>query len=92
MNRKAKITNILNKNLNMFRCFVIDVSESHKGHSGYIKGEETHFEIIIISNDFENKNRLERHKLVNNCLKNEFKGSLHSVTYKLFTVSENKKS
>ena len=92
MNRKAKITNILNKNFDMFRCFVIDVSESHKGHSGYIKGEETHFEIIIISNDFENKNRLERHKLVNNCLKNEFKGSLHSVTYKLFTVSENKKS
>ena len=92
MNRKAKITNILNKNFDMFRCFVIDVSESHKGHSGYIKGEETHFEIIIISNDFENKNRLERHKLVNNCLKNEFKGSLHSVTYKLFTISEYKES
>ena len=92
MNRKAKITNILNKNFDIYRCFVSDVSETHKGHSGYIKGKETHFEIIIISNDFENKNRLERHKLVNNCLKNEFKGSLHSVTYKLCTVSENKKS
>ena len=92
MNRKAKITNILKENFDIYRYFILDVSELHKGHSGYIKGEETHFEIIIISNDFENKNRLERHKLVNNCLKNEFKGSLHSVTYKLFTVSENKKS
>lgn len=92
MNRKAKITNILNKNFDIYRCFVSDVSESHKGHSGYIKGEETHFEIIIISNDFENKNRLERHKLVNNCLKNEFKGSLHSVTYKLLTISECKET
>ena len=92
MNRKAKITNILKENLNLYRCSVSDVSESHKGHSGYIKGEETHFEIFIISNDFENKNRLERHKMVNSLLKNEFVGSLHSITYKLMTVSESKKN
>ena len=92
MNRKAKITNILNENLDLYKCHVSDVSESHKGHSGYVKGEETHFEIFIISNDFENKNRLERHKMVNNFLKNEFVGSLHSITYKLMTASESKKS
>ena len=92
MNRKAKITNILNKNLDLYRCLVSDVSESHKGHSGYVKGEETHFEIVIISNDFENKNRLERHKMVNNFLKDEFLGSLHSITYNLMTVSESKKN
>ena len=92
MNRKAKITNILNENLDLYRCDVSDVSESHKGHSGYVKGEETHFEIFIISNDFENKNRLERHKMVNDFLKNEFLGSLHSITYKLMTVSESKKN
>ena len=92
MSRKAKITDILNKNFDIYRCYVSDVSESHKGHSGYIKGEETHFEILIISNDFENKNRLERHKIVNNCLKNEFKGSLHSITYRLMTVSESTKT
>ena len=92
MNRKAKITNILKENFDIYKYFVSDVSESHKGHSGYIKGEETHFEIIIISNDFKNKNRLERHKMVNNCLKNEFEGSLHSITYKLMTVLESKKN
>ena len=90
MNRKAKITNILNENFDLYSCFVSDVSESHKGHSGYVQGEETHFEIIIISNDFENKNRLERHRMVNNCLKNEFEGSLHSITFKLMTISESK--
>ena len=92
MNRKAKITKILNENFDLHRCYVSDVSESHKGHSGYVIGEETHFEILIISNDFENKNRLERHKMVNNFLKNEFVGSLHSITYKLMTISESKKS
>tara|TARA_B100000575_G_C22812998_1_gene478805 strand:- start:402 stop:680 length:279 start_codon:yes stop_codon:yes gene_type:complete len=91
MNRKAKITDILDKNFDIYRCLVSDVSESHKGHSGYIEGEETHFEIFIISDDFKNKSRLERHKIINNCLKNEFKGSLHSITYKLMTVSESQK-
>ena len=92
MNRKAKITNILNENLDLYRCYVSDVSESHKGHSGYVKGEETHFEVFIVSNDFENKNRLERHKMVNNLLKNEFLSPLHSITYKLMTISESKKN
>ena len=92
MNRKAKITKILNENFDLHRCYVSDVSESHKGHSGYVKGEETHFEVFIISNDFENKNRLERHKMVNNFLKDEFLGSLHSITYNLMTVSESKKN
>ena len=90
MNRKAKITNILKENFDIYRYFISDVSESHKGHIGYVKGDETHFDITIISNDFENKNRLERHKMVNNCLKNEFEGTLHSITYKLMTVSESK--
>ena len=92
MNRKAKITEILNENFDLYKCIVSDVSELHRGHSGFIKGEQTHFKITIISNDFENKNRLERHKMVNNFLKNEFLGSLHSITYKLMTVSESKKN
>jgi len=91
MNRKAKITDILNENFDLYKCTVLDVSETHKGHSGYIKGEETHFEIMIISNDFVNKNRLERHKMVNRCLKNQFEGSLHSISFKLMTISESQK-
>ena len=88
MNRKSKITNILNKNFDLYRCIVSDVSESHKGHSGDVKGEETHLKIIIISNDFENKNILERHKMVIGCLKKQFEGALHSITLKLMTISE----
>ena len=91
MNRKSKITDILNENFELYTCIVSDVSESHKGHSEFIPGEETHFEIVIISDDFANKNRLERHRMVNNCLKNQFEGSLHSITFKLMTISESKK-
>ncbi len=88
MNRKAKITNILNKNLNLHKCIVSDVSNLHKGHIGYKEGEETHFEITIISNDFENKSKLERHKIVNELLKDQFTRSVHSISFKLMTKKE----
>ena len=52
-------------------------------------GSETHFKVIIISNDFENKTKLERHRLVNNFLRDEFESSLHSITFKLMTINEN---
>ena len=88
MNRKAKITEILNENFDLYKCIVSDVSELHRGHSGFIEGEQTHFKITIISNDFENKNILKRHRMVNNCLKSQFEGSLHSITFRLLTISE----
>ena len=72
MNRKSKITDILKQKFELYRCVVSDVSVSHKGHSGFIPGEETHFEIIIISNEFE--------------------GSLHSITFKLMTISESREN
>ncbi len=89
MSKKAKITNIINNNLNVHKCLVKDVSELHRGHAEHIEGEETHFEVIIISNDFENKTKLERHRLVNNFLRDEFESSLHSITFKLITINEN---
>ena len=92
MKRKSKITNILKNNFNIYDLKVIDVSKSHQGHSGFIEGEETHFEIIVISDDFKYKKKLERHRLLNNLLKEEFNTTLHSVSYELLTISESKKN
>ena len=90
MSRKAKITDILTKNFNIYKCTITDVSKEHEGHSEYIDGQETHFQIMIISNDFENKTKIERHRMVNKYLIEEFKTSLHSITYKLLTINESK--
>ena len=92
MIRKSKITNILKNNLNIYDLKVIDVSRSHQGHSGFVEGEETHFKIIVISDDFKYKKKLDRHRLLNNLLKEEFHTTLHSVSYELLTISESKKN
>ena len=90
MKRKLKIEKIINEKINCKFCEVIDVSESHRGHQGFKEGVETHFEILVVSDDFIDISRLERQKLLNGFLADEFKKDLHSVSYKLLTINEYK--
>jgi stress-induced morphogen len=41
--------------------------------------QETHFRISIVSSKFENLQDLERHKLVNQILQQEYKNGLHAI-------------
>lgn len=43
---------------------VLDESESHRGHSGFREGGESHFRVIMASPAFAGLSRLERHRLV----------------------------
>ncbi|MGZ3217682.1 BolA family protein [Paracoccus sp. T5] len=43
---------------------VIDESESHRGHSGFREGGESHFRIRMASPAFSGLSRLQRHRLV----------------------------
>ena len=67
---------------------VSDVSEQHRGHQNFKENVESHFEIIIVSEKFNNRNKIERHRMVNKSLKEEFLSDLHSVTIKTYTIDE----
>ena len=67
---------------------VSDVSEQHRGHQNFKENVESHFEIIIVSEKFDNRNKVERHRMVNKSLKEEFLSDLHSVTIKTYTIDE----
>ena len=67
---------------------VSDVSEQHRGHQNFKENVESHFEIIIVSEKFDNRNKIERHRMVNKSLKEEFLLDLHSVTIKTYTIDE----
>ena len=69
---------------------ILDVSEQHRGHQNFKENVESHFEIIIVSERFCNKNKIDRHRMVNECLKEEFLSDLHSVVIKAHTISEYK--
>ena len=88
MKRKLKIKQILKQNLNLKSCKIEDISESHRGHKGFIEGKETHLSIFAVSDDFTNLTRVDRQRVLNNLIANEFKKDLHAVTYTLLTTEE----
>ena len=88
MKRKTNIENLILKNYEPEFFSVKDISEQHRGHQNFIEDVESHFEIIIVSDKFKNLNRIERHRMVNKSLREEFLSDLHSVIIKPYTTEE----
>jgi len=61
---------------------VSDDSGRHAGHAGHRPGAETHFRVEIVSPAFSGKSRLERHRLVNDMLKDAFAAGMHALELK----------
>jgi BolA protein len=79
---KHTITNKLREAFTPESLDVIDESHLHEGHAGHRPGGETHFRIYIISNAFEGKSRVERHRMINNALAAELAGPVHALAIK----------
>jgi len=58
---------------------VVDESHLHAGHAGYRPGGETHFRIYIVSDAFQGKSRIERHRMINDALSGELKAGVHAL-------------
>jgi BolA protein len=65
------------------RIYVINESHLHAGHREG-GGTETHFKVEIKSDDFNDKSRIDSHKVINNILKDEFDNNgLHALSIKI---------
>lgn len=51
-------------------------------------GSETHFKVVIVSESFKAASRIDRQRLVNQCLVEEFQQGLHALTQRTFTPEE----
>ncbi|WP_276199878.1 BolA family protein [Chelatococcus sp. XZ-Ab1] len=58
---------------------VTDESGNHIGHSGWRPGGETHFRVEITAPAFAGKSRVERHRMVNALLAEEFANGMHAL-------------
>jgi BolA protein len=79
---KHTITNKLREAFTPESLDVIDESHLHEGHAGHRPGGETHFRIYIVSNAFEGKSRIERHRMINATLAAELAGVVHALAIK----------
>ena len=72
------------------RLDVLDESHRHKGHAGARPGGETHFLVKITSAEFDGLTRIERHRLINDCLAEELAGPIHALNLRVKTPFEDK--
>jgi BolA protein len=61
------------------RLAVIDDSEKHRGHSGHDSRGESHFTVDIVADAFAGKNRVQRHRLVNQALSDLLRERVHAL-------------
>lgn len=51
-------------------------------------GSESHFKVVMVSDDFKGKNLLARHRLVNQVLASELQGKIHALALHTYTAEE----
>jgi BolA protein len=66
-----------------------DESHLHEGHAGHRPGGETHFRLYIVSEAFQGKSRIERHRMINALLAQELAGAVHALAIKADAPGEN---
>jgi BolA protein len=88
MTVRDAITNKLREAFQPESLDVSDESHLHEGHAGHRPGGETHFRVYIVSNAFDGKSRIERHRMINAALAAELAGPVHALAIKAFAPGE----
>ncbi len=84
-----KRINLIKKSLEFLNPVKIDIKDQghlHVGHAGAKSGG--HFDLLIVSNDFEGKTQVERHKIIYEALGVLMKTEIHALSIKALTPSE----
>jgi BolA protein len=79
MNTVERIREALSNALSPQAIEVVDESGKHVGHRGHIPGKTTHVRVRIVADAFRGKNRIERHRMVNELLAPEIADGLHAL-------------
>ena len=67
---------------------IVDESHLHAGHAGARPGGDSHFKVLIVSNAFSGKSRVDRQRLINGLLADEFAAGLHALSLTTLTPEE----
>ncbi|KAH6764459.1 chloroplast sulfur E [Perilla frutescens var. hirtella] len=87
--RGERIKEKLEKELRPVALDVEDISYQHAGHSGVVGSDgETHFNVEVVSEEFEGKSLVKRHRMVYSLLQDELQSGLHALSIVAKTPSE----
>ncbi len=70
---------------------LMELENESQQHAGHYQGEltgETHFALMLVSEAFAGKTRVQRHQMVNQALKEELAGPVHALRMRLLAPDE----
>lgn len=88
MTAEARMREKLMLGLAPTRLDIVNESEMHAGHRSSPGTGESHFRILVVSDAFTGKSRVERHRLVNALLADELAGRVHALALKTYAPNE----
>jgi BolA protein len=82
MSLQARMREKLMLTLNPTRLDIVNESHQHAGHGSSPETGESHFRVLIVSDAFSGKSRVERHRIVNDVLRDELRDGVHALAIK----------
>lgn len=65
-----------------------DDSQRHVGHAGHDGRGESHFNVTVVSDEFEGRSRVDRQRLVYRILSEELADRVHALSVRALTSAE----
>lgn len=84
MSRKERIEKLFKTEFSPLFLTVEDESQNHH----VPENAQTHFKIIAAAAQFEGLTRVQRHRLINTLLQNEFDTGMHALSMFLYSLEE----
>ena len=83
MSVEKKIEHTLSDNFDLSHLEVINESHMHSGPN-----TDSHFKVILVSDEFKDVKLVQRHRRINELLKYELENGVHALSLHLFTIDE----
>ncbi len=83
MSVEKKIEHTLSDNFDLSHLEVINESHMHSGPN-----TDSHFKVILVSDEFKDVKLVQRHRRINELLKFELDNGVHALSLHLFTKDE----
>lgn len=84
MSVQSTIENKLAEGVHALHLEVVNESNNHN----VPPGSESHFKVVLVSNDFDGQSSVARHRVVNKLLADELKNKIHALALHTYTESE----
>jgi BolA protein len=82
------IKKLIEENFNPVEFELVNESRKHLGHAGDDGSGQTHYKLMVVSEMFQNRSRIDRQRAVMKVLNPAFSKGLHAVSMKLSAPGE----